>query len=153
MELQETWCNDELDFNLKGMPFFLGIFYYFLYKFCLNLLDGGIQKDRASAKQSLLSWPCLLPSDCAMPDLWQNFESNVWHTHIATHGQALTDFTWLCPATNRNHTLTRQEIHKHWAPVAPWTPDLSTLDVCSNHTESCALLTELRDRLNELQLK
>ena len=27
----------------------------FLYKFCLNLLDGGIHKDRASGKQSLLS--------------------------------------------------------------------------------------------------
>ena len=32
-------------------------------KFCPNLLNGGIHKDRAPAKQSLLQWPCHLPSD------------------------------------------------------------------------------------------
>ena len=56
----------------------------------------------------------------------------------------LTDFAWLRPATNRNHT--RQEAHKHQAPVAPRTPDLSNQDVCSHHTESNAPTTELRDR-------
>ena len=32
-------------------------------KNCPNFLDGGIHKDRASAKQSLLRWPCPLPSE------------------------------------------------------------------------------------------
>ena len=35
----------------------------------------------------------------------------------------LTDFAWLRPVTNRNHT--RQEAHKHHTPVAPRTPDLT----------------------------
>ena len=47
------------------------------YKFCSNLLNGGIDEDRAPAKQSLLRWPCPLPSDRAIPVLWQNLESNV----------------------------------------------------------------------------
>ena len=84
----------------------------FLYTFCPNLLDGGIHKDRAFAKQSLLRWPC-----------------------------PLTDFAWVRPATNRNHS--RQEAHKYQAPVAPQTPDLSNRDVCSYDTESNALPTEL----------
>ena len=33
------------------------------YKFCPNLLNGGVDDDRAPAKQSLLRWPCPLPSD------------------------------------------------------------------------------------------
>ena len=47
---------------------------FFFYKFCQNLLNGGIHKDRAPAKQSLLCWPCPrpLPSDRAIPVLWQN---------------------------------------------------------------------------------
>ena len=49
----------------------------FFYKFCPNLLSGGIDEDRALAKQSLLRWPCPLPSDRAIPVLWQNLESNV----------------------------------------------------------------------------
>ena len=49
----------------------------FFYKFCPNLLNGGIDEDRALAKQSLLRWPCPLPSDRAIPVLWQNLESNV----------------------------------------------------------------------------
>ena len=35
----------------------------------------------------------------------------------------LTDYDWLRPASNRNHT--RQEAHKHQAPVAPRTPDFA----------------------------
>ena len=49
----------------------------FFYKFCPNLLDEVIDEDRAPAKQSLLRWPCPLPSDRAIPVLWQNLESNV----------------------------------------------------------------------------
>ena len=49
-------------------------FLFFFYKFCPNLLIGGIGEDRAPAKQSLLRWPCPLPSDRAIPVLWQNLE-------------------------------------------------------------------------------
>ena len=53
--------------------------------------NGGIQKERAPAKQSLLRWPCPLPSDGAIPVLWQNLESNVnVRTHIAAHGRSLS---------------------------------------------------------------
>ena len=52
-----------------------GSYIYFLI--FPNLLNGGIHKDRAPAKQSLLRWPCPLPSDRAIPVLWQNLESNV----------------------------------------------------------------------------
>ena len=52
-------------------------FFYFFYKFSPNLLNGRNDKDRAPAKQSLLRWPCPLPSDRAIPGLWQNLESNV----------------------------------------------------------------------------
>ena len=83
-----------------------------------------------------MRWPCPLPSDRAIPVLWQNLESNV-----STAGPP-TDFAWLRPATNRNHT--RQEAHKHQAPVSPRTPDLFNRDACSHHTESSALPTELR---------
>ena len=47
------------------------------YKFSPNPLIGRIGKDRALAKQSLLRWPCPLPSDRAIPGLWQNLESKV----------------------------------------------------------------------------
>ena len=50
---------------------------FFLNKFSPNPLIGRIGKDRAPAKQSLLRWPCPLPSDRAIPDLWQNLESKV----------------------------------------------------------------------------
>ena len=54
------------------------IFFIFVfYKFCPNLLNGGIDEDRAPAKQSLLRRPYPLPSDRAIPVLWQNLESNV----------------------------------------------------------------------------
>ena len=49
----------------------------FFYKFSPNPLIGRIDKDRAPAKQSLLRWPCPLPSDRAIPGLWQNLESKV----------------------------------------------------------------------------
>ena len=51
--------------------------YNFFYKFCPNLSSGGIHKDRAAAKQSLLLLPRPLPSDRTVPVLWQNLESNV----------------------------------------------------------------------------
>ena len=119
----------------------------FLYKFRPSLLNRGSHKDRANAKQRLLRWPCPLPSDRAIPVLWQNLESNVWRTHIVAHGRSPP---WLHqataePATNRNHT--RQEAHKHQAPVTPRAPDLSYRDAFSHHVESSALPTELRDRL------
>ena len=60
----------------------------FYYKFCPNLLSGGIHKNRVPAKQSLLRWPCPLPSDRAILVLWQNLESNVKRTHIAAHGRS-----------------------------------------------------------------
>ena len=50
---------------------------FFFYKFSPNPLIGRIGKDRALAKQSLLRWPCPLPSDRAIPGLWQNLESKV----------------------------------------------------------------------------
>ena len=56
---------------------FLRFFFLFFFKFCPNLLNGGIDEDRAPAKQSLLRWPCPLPSYPAIPVLWQNLESNV----------------------------------------------------------------------------
>ena len=143
-----------LFFNEVSLSLFLSIIYFinnhfqdFFYKFCPNLLNGGQSlnyKNRAPAKQSLLRWHCPLPSDRAIPVLWQNLESNVKRTHIAAHGRSLTDFAWLRPATNRNHT--RQDAHKHQAPVAPRTPDLSHRDVRSHHSESNALPPELRDR-------
>ena len=49
----------------------------FFYKFSPNPLIGRIGKDSAFAKQSLLRWPCPLPSDRAIPGLWQNLESKV----------------------------------------------------------------------------
>ena len=42
--------------------------------------------------------------------------------------------------------LTHQEAHKYLEPVAPRTPDLSNRNVCSRHTKSNALLTELWDQ-------
>ena len=53
------------------------VYCFFFIKFCPNLLNGGIDEDRAPAKQNLLRWPCSLPSDRAIPVLWQNLESNV----------------------------------------------------------------------------
>ena len=50
---------------------------FFLNKFRPNPLIGRIGKDRAPAKQGLLRWPCPLPSDRAIPGLWQNLESKV----------------------------------------------------------------------------
>ena len=48
---------------------------------------------------------------------------------------------------------TRQEAHKHQAPVAPRIPDLSYWDAFSHHAESSALPTELRDgQLNILSI-
>ena len=38
----------------------------------------------------------------------------------------LTDFVWLRPATNRNHTC--QEVHEHQAPVAPRITGFSNRD-------------------------
>ena len=49
----------------------------FFNKFSPNPLIGRIGKDRAPAKQSLLRWPCPLPSDRAIPGLWQKLESKV----------------------------------------------------------------------------
>ena len=46
---------------------------FFLYKFSPNPLIDRIGKDRAPATQSLLRWPCPLPSDRAISGLWQNF--------------------------------------------------------------------------------
>ena len=40
----------------------LNLFVVFFYKFCPNLLNGGIDEDRAPAKRSLLRWSCPLPS-------------------------------------------------------------------------------------------
>ena len=37
-------------------------------------LNGGIHKDRAHVKQSLLRWPCPLTSDRVIPALWWNLE-------------------------------------------------------------------------------
>ena len=42
-----------------------------VFLFCPNLLNGMIHKERAPAKQSLLRWPCPLPSEDAIPVLWQ----------------------------------------------------------------------------------
>ena len=42
------------------------LFFYFFNKFCPNLLNGGIHKDRAPTKDSLLRWTCPLPSDRAI---------------------------------------------------------------------------------------
>ena len=50
---------------------------------------------------------------------------------------------WLIRYTSRH---TRQEAHKHRAPVAPRTPDFSNRNACCHHTEFTALPTELRDR-------
>ena len=52
-------------------------FFIFFYKFSPNPLIGRIDKDRAPAKQSVLRWPCPLPSDRAIPGLWQSLESKV----------------------------------------------------------------------------
>ena len=46
-------------------------------KFRPNLLNGGIHNDRAPAMQSLLRWPCPLPSDRAIHVLWHNSSSYV----------------------------------------------------------------------------
>ena len=35
----------------------------YVYRLCPNLLNGGIGKDRAPVKKSLLRGPCPLPSD------------------------------------------------------------------------------------------
>ena len=39
------------------------------FTFCPTLLNRGIDEDRAAAKQSLLRWPCSLPSNRAIPVL------------------------------------------------------------------------------------
>ena len=49
----------------------------FFFLFCQKLLNGRIHKDRDPAKQNLFRWPCPLPSDRAIPVLWQKLESNV----------------------------------------------------------------------------
>ena len=95
----------------------------FFKKLSLNPLIGRIGKDRAPAKQSLLRWPCPLPSDSAIPGLWQNLESkfNVC-THIAAHGRSLslTSTGYGLPPTA---TISARRLDKHRAPVAPRTPD------------------------------
>ena len=55
----------------------VGLFVFFLFFFSPNPMIGRIGKDRALAKQSLLRWPCPLPSDRTIPGLWQNLESKV----------------------------------------------------------------------------
>ena len=102
---------------------------------------GRIGKDRDPAKQSLLRWPCPLPSDRAIPGLWQNLESKVKRTHIAAHGRSLS-----LTSTGYGLPPTATMLDKHRAPVAPRTPDFWNRDVCCQHTESNALPTELRDR-------
>ena len=69
-------ANDTKDM-LKANAEAFFIYIYFFYKFIPNPLIGSIGKDRAPAKQSLLRWPCPLPSDRAIPGLWQNLESKV----------------------------------------------------------------------------
>ena len=64
-----------MSFSLVSMRLFLDIFFFFT--FVRTFLNVGIDEDRAPAKQSLLRWPCPLPSDRAIPVLWQNLESNV----------------------------------------------------------------------------
>ena len=53
----------------------VGACFFFFCKFCPNLLNRGIDEDRALAKQSLLHWPCPLPSHRAIPVLWQDLET------------------------------------------------------------------------------
>ena len=53
-----------LDANISEAPIFI-----LFYKFSPNPLIGRIGKDRAPVKQSLLRWPCPLPSDRAIPGL------------------------------------------------------------------------------------
>ena len=63
---------------LRGPLIFIGpVTVFFFFKFSPNPMIGRIGKDRAPAKQSLLRWPCPLPSDRAIPGLWQNLESKV----------------------------------------------------------------------------
>ena len=90
------------------------------YQFSPNPLIGRIGKDRAPAKQSLLRWPCPLPSDRAIPGLWQNLESKVKRTHIAAHGRSLslTSTGYGLPPTA---TIPARMLDKHRAPVAPRT--------------------------------
>ena len=104
-ELIELYC----DKMLKSVQNFISCFslhnaiILFLNKNFPNLLDGGVRKDRASAKQSVLR-SSVFPTDRAIHVLWQNLEPNVTY------------------------------VHKHQAPVAPRTPNLSNRDACSDHT-------------------
>ena len=55
--------------------------HFFFNKFSPNPLIGRIGKDRALAKQSLLRWPCPLPSDRAIPSVL----SSSFRSYIRVH--------------------------------------------------------------------
>ena len=105
-ELIELYC----DKMLKSVQNFISCFslhnaiILFLNNFFPNLLDEGVRKDRASAKQSVLRCLCL--------------------PHRSRNSCSMAEFRAEC--------LTYA--HKHQAPVAPRTPNLSKRDACSDHT-------------------
>ena len=127
----------------------------FYYKLCLNLLNGGIHKDtEPPPKQSLLHWPCPLPSDQAISVLWQHLVKCLMCALRHTRAPSLTSPGYgLGPATNPNHYC--QDSHNHQVSVAPWTPDFFNRVVCSHRPPVTTLspkLYRLSYRTSKLQV-
>ena len=94
---------------------------YLFYTFCPNLFNGGIHKNRAPAKQSLLCWPC---SESSPVGSHQNLGSNRYLTCTQVRtANPLTGFPWLWHGWNMLQSLlptatipiTHQEVYNHWA--------------------------------------
>ena len=116
------------------------IYLFIFYTFCWNLLNGGIGKDRASAKQSLLHCPCPTRRSrnaCSMA------EFRVKCLTYA-HSRARPFPFPTSPSCGLPTTATiPARMLKYQAPVAPRTPDFCQRDLCFHHSESNALPTEL----------
>ena len=59
--------------------------YHFLYNFCPIPFNASIYQDKHLAKQTVLRWPCPLPSDRTIPVLWHNLELKVTQNYEHAH--------------------------------------------------------------------
>ena len=94
-----------------------------------------IYKNRAPAKQSLVCWPCPLPSDCTIPVLWQNLA-----TQCKRAVPSLTSPGYGLPPTA---TMTARNLFNIELPSRHKPLTLVTGTLSSHCTESNALLIGL----------